>query len=67
MSAERTGNTAEPQHVFKVLIVGYWSAGKTSVVKKFCFNYFMEQYKVTIGLDFAAQSMLQPVMNWKYP
>jgi small GTP-binding protein len=37
---------------FKVLIVGPGAVGKTSILERFVYNRFSENYKLTIGVNF---------------
>ena len=49
MSAPRsTGST----DFFKVVVVGDFSVGKTSIIKRAVENIFTSDYKITIGVDF---------------
>ncbi|KAL0234772.1 hypothetical protein PCE1_001808 [Barthelona sp. PCE] len=45
---------------FKVVVVGSGSVGKTSLVCRFCQDYFSESYKQTIGLDFFSTNITLP-------
>eukprot|EP01112_Ceratiomyxa_fruticulosa_P013544 TRINITY_DN380_c0_g1_i1.p1 TRINITY_DN380_c0_g1~~TRINITY_DN380_c0_g1_i1.p1 ORF type:complete len:278 (+),score=46.51 TRINITY_DN380_c0_g1_i1:169-1002(+) len=36
----------------KLIVVGQYNVGKTSLIKRFCENNFTEGYKATIGVDF---------------
>ena len=44
-------------YVFKVLVVGCCAAGKTCCIRKVVSNVFNNEYKTTIGVDFAAKSI----------
>jgi len=39
--------------LYKILVVGDICVGKTSIIKKYTHNIFMENYKATVGVDFA--------------
>ncbi|PRP82041.1 rab family small GTPase [Planoprotostelium fungivorum] len=41
------------EYLFKILVIGEASVGKTSVVKRYTENEFSMKYKYTIGADFA--------------
>ncbi|PNF22209.1 Ras-related protein Rab-7L1, partial [Cryptotermes secundus] len=47
------------EKVFKVLIVGDPSVGKTSFVQRYVYNTFNRHYKGTVGVDFALK-----VLHW---
>ena len=38
--------------LFKVVIIGDASTGKSSLLRRYCENAFEEQYKCTVGVDF---------------
>jgi small GTP-binding protein len=44
----------------KVLLLGYVSVGKTSIMQRYCFDHFSRQYKTTIGLDCGVKKL-----EWK--
>ncbi|XP_069489268.1 ras-related protein Rab-7L1 isoform X2 [Ambystoma mexicanum] len=46
-------------HLFKVLIVGDVTVGKTSLVQRYANNTFSKNYKSTVGVDFALK-----VLQW---
>ncbi|MFX0096959.1 MAG: Rab family GTPase [Candidatus Hodarchaeota archaeon] len=43
------------QYVFKVVVVGDEKVGKTSLIVRFTEKRFSEEYKPTIGIDFAGK------------
>ena len=43
------------KYIFKLIIIGNNSVGKSSVVKSFDGGYFNHQYHSTIGIDFASK------------
>ena len=38
------------EYLFKVLVVGDVAGGKTSLVRRYVYNNFSENYQATIGL-----------------
>jgi len=47
------------QHLYKVIVIGDYAVGKTSIIKRYCEGYFTPNYKLTIGVDFAVK-----VVEW---
>jgi len=47
------------QHLYKVLVIGDYAVGKTSIIKRYCEGFFTPNYKLTIGVDFAVK-----VVEW---
>jgi len=43
--------------VVKIVVVGNANAGKTSLIKRYCFDTFSKNYKATIGSDFAMKTV----------
>eukprot|EP01126_Amoeba_proteus_P048300 TRINITY_DN5575_c0_g1_i3.p1 TRINITY_DN5575_c0_g1~~TRINITY_DN5575_c0_g1_i3.p1 ORF type:complete len:141 (+),score=30.59 TRINITY_DN5575_c0_g1_i3:638-1060(+) len=41
--------------VVKVVMVGPGDAGKTSIIKRYCYNTFSNNCKATVGADFATK------------
>eukprot|EP01117_Protostelium_nocturnum_P015186 TRINITY_DN5857_c0_g1_i2.p1 TRINITY_DN5857_c0_g1~~TRINITY_DN5857_c0_g1_i2.p1 ORF type:complete len:194 (+),score=11.46 TRINITY_DN5857_c0_g1_i2:111-692(+) len=41
------------EYLFKILVVGEASVGKTSLIKRYTENEFSTKYKYTVGVDFA--------------
>eukprot|EP01120_Amphizonella_sp_Union-15-10_P013331 TRINITY_DN616_c0_g2_i1.p1 TRINITY_DN616_c0_g2~~TRINITY_DN616_c0_g2_i1.p1 ORF type:complete len:224 (+),score=41.46 TRINITY_DN616_c0_g2_i1:89-760(+) len=53
----RDEETDKEQHLYKVLVIGDYAVGKTSVIKRYCEGYFTPNYKLTIGVDFAVKTL----------
>lgn len=47
------------EYLFKVLVIGDLGVGKTSVIKRYVHQVFSQQYRATIGVDFALK-----IINW---
>lgn len=45
------------EKVFKVLVIGDLSAGKTSVILRYVNKRFVEKYKASIGVDFTLKTI----------
>ena len=45
------------QYLFKILVVGSCGVGKTSLVNKMVYNNFSNEYKATLGVDFAFKQL----------
>ena len=43
--------------LYKVVLVGDMSVGKTSLVKRFKDDVFLEDYRCTLGVDFTVQTL----------
>eukprot|EP01126_Amoeba_proteus_P048837 TRINITY_DN566_c0_g1_i1.p1 TRINITY_DN566_c0_g1~~TRINITY_DN566_c0_g1_i1.p1 ORF type:complete len:220 (-),score=29.37 TRINITY_DN566_c0_g1_i1:326-985(-) len=43
--------------VVKIVVVGNANGGKTSLIKRYCFDTFSRNYKATIGSDFAMKTL----------
>lgn len=52
--------SAKPQKIFKVVVIGAAGVGKTSIIRRFCENTFLEGYKTTIGSDFYVKKLDLP-------
>lgn len=42
----------EKHYLFKILVIGEPSVGKTSLIRRYCSGNFTDKYKSTIGVDF---------------
>ena len=45
---------------YKVVVLGNGTVGKTSLIMRFCDDYFGKSYKQTIGVDFFVKRMELP-------
>jgi len=45
------------QQLYKVLVIGDYAVGKTSIIKRYTEGYFTPNYKLTIGVDFAVKAI----------
>jgi Ras-related protein Rab-7L1 len=43
--------------IIKIVVVGNANAGKTSIIKRYCYNEMTKNYKATIGTDFAVKTI----------
>ena len=44
-------------YVFKYIIVGNPSVGKSCILNQFMNNQFIEEYDVTVGIEFGAKTI----------
>ncbi|CAD5229406.1 unnamed protein product [Bursaphelenchus okinawaensis] len=54
MSVSSTSSDRK-EFLFKIIVVGDVSTGKTSLIQRFVRNAMTQQYKPTIGVDFATK------------
>ncbi|CAH1791726.1 unnamed protein product [Owenia fusiformis] len=45
------------EHLYKVLMIGEFGVGKTSLIKRYTEGTFSPNYKLTIGVDFAVKNI----------
>eukprot|EP01061_Rhynchopus_euleeides_P022378 TRINITY_DN3646_c0_g1_i1.p1 TRINITY_DN3646_c0_g1~~TRINITY_DN3646_c0_g1_i1.p1 ORF type:complete len:228 (+),score=79.32 TRINITY_DN3646_c0_g1_i1:77-760(+) len=45
------------RELFKVLVVGDYAVGKTSLIKRYTTGEFSGQYRITIGVDFCSKDL----------
>ncbi len=53
----RLGEVREEGFLFKVVVIGGAGVGKTSVVHRFTENVFLQDYKLTVGVDFIVKNL----------
>jgi len=53
----RLGEVREEGFLFKIVVIGAAGAGKTSLVHRFTENVFLQDYKLTIGVDFIVKNL----------
>lgn len=51
--------TEEKDSFYKVLVIGDYAVGKTSLIKRYTEGVFTPNYKLTIGVDFAVKKILR--------
>ncbi len=52
----RLGEVREEGFLFKVVVIGAAGVGKTSIVHRFTENVFLQDYKLTVGVDFIVKN-----------
>eukprot|EP00053_Salpingoeca_punica_P020634 m.212101 g.212101 ORF g.212101 m.212101 type:complete len:217 (+) comp19545_c0_seq1:133-783(+) len=57
MDARGAVDSLETEHLYKVLVIGDYGVGKTSIIRRFTQDVFQANYKLTIGVDFAVKMM----------
>jgi len=56
---EETMTGEKREHLYKILVIGELGTGKTSFIKRYVHQFFSQNYRATIGVDFALK-----VLNW---
>ncbi|XP_059609146.1 ras-related protein Rab-38 isoform X2 [Phlebotomus argentipes] len=46
-------NAGKKEHLYKILVIGELGTGKTSFIKRYVHQFFSNNYRATIGVDFA--------------
>ncbi|ETO12954.1 RAS-related protein [Reticulomyxa filosa] len=52
-----TGPNVLPRTKYKLVFLGDESVGKTSIITRFMYDHFDENYQATIGIDFLSKTM----------
>lgn len=55
-----TAHAPKREFLFKIIIIGELGSGKTSFIKRYVHHTFSENYRATIGVDFA----LKVIDDW---
>ncbi|KAL9658650.1 hypothetical protein ABK040_006186 [Willaertia magna] len=50
-------NDLENTHLYKILVVGDYAVGKTSLIRRYCTGEFTSNYRITIGVDFCLKHL----------
>ncbi|XP_064601799.1 LOW QUALITY PROTEIN: ras-related protein Rab-32B-like [Liolophura sinensis] len=50
-------NVSGHEHLYKVLVIGEFGVGKTSIIRRYTEGSFSPNYKLTIGVDFSLKSI----------
>jgi Ras-related protein Rab-32 len=50
-------NFRKKELLFKILVIGDFGVGKTSIIRRYADGTFSSNYKITIGADFAIKSL----------
>uniref|UniRef100_A0A7E4W9T3 Ras-related protein Rab-32 n=1 Tax=Panagrellus redivivus TaxID=6233 RepID=A0A7E4W9T3_PANRE len=52
---DKSNTPVKKDLLFKILVIGDVSTGKSSVIRRYVHNIFETHYKATIGVDFATK------------
>ena len=58
--ADSDDDSSLREHQLKVVLVGDGTAGKTSIITRFCQNNFDKSYNQTVGVDFFLRRIILP-------
>ncbi|KAJ0069480.1 hypothetical protein NL108_008268, partial [Boleophthalmus pectinirostris] len=56
-SLNEEGSSSPPDRLFKIIIVGNSSVGKTSLLKRFCDDCFHPDSSATVGIDYSVKTI----------
>ncbi|XP_034327000.2 ras-related protein Rab-32B-like isoform X1 [Crassostrea angulata] len=59
MAATSASKESRQEHLYKILVIGEFGVGKTSIIRRYTEGSFSPNYKLTIGVDFALK-----LVNW---
>lgn len=57
MDSEARSRKKKNDHLYKVLVVGDYAVGKTSLIRRYCTGEFTNNYRITIGVDFCLKQI----------
>ncbi|XP_050407072.1 ras-related protein Rab-32B [Patella vulgata] len=56
-SQSQLNQVSVQEHLYKILVIGEFGVGKTSIIRRYTEGTFFPNYKLTIGVDFALKSV----------
>ncbi|PRP86500.1 Rab GTPase [Planoprotostelium fungivorum] len=54
---DNQGEEFDSQQNYKVIVIGDYAVGKTSIIRRYTEGFFTPSYKLTIGVDFAVKKI----------
>jgi Ras-related protein Rab-32 len=56
-NSQNASGSVVKEHLYKVLVIGEFGVGKTSLIRRYTEGFFSPNYKLTIGVDFALKTL----------
>ncbi len=57
MKQQDQHSPSSKDQLYKVLVIGDYGVGKTSIIRRYTEGFFSPNYKLTIGVDFAVKTI----------